>query len=377
MGEKPLVRTAIYTIQTNTKENVVLVIAALAALASSLFIKPSREYLNYFDYRTLTCLFCMLAVICALNNIHFFEILSRKIVSVFKTTRASILALVYITLLGSMLITNDMALLIFLPLAYFVLNSTGQRKHIMFTFIMQNFAANLGGMLTPFGNPQNLYLYSFFNIDSFEFIRIMLVPFVLSIVLITACCLFVKPEPLLLVDELDNDLDIKKTVIYLALFIFSISIVLRGIPFFYGLLVITCALLILDIKALKDVDYALLLTFCAFFVFSGNVSRLPFVSHFFASFMHQNTLLTGIVSSQLISNVPSAVLLSQFTTNYRDLLIAVNIGGVGTLVASLASLITLKEFNRHYPGRQWSFIKRFSIYNFGFLAALTLLCSLG
>lgn len=369
-------KTAIHTIKTSTKENIVFIIAAFAAILTSLYIKPSADYLNYFDYRTLTCLFCMLAVICALNNIYFFEILSRKIVSVFKTTRTSILALVYITLIGSMLITNDMALLIFLPLAYFVLNSTGQRKHIIFTFIMQNFAANLGGMLTPFGNPQNLYLYSFFNINSLEFMRIMLLPFILSVALITACCLFIKSEPLVIIDDYEKELDVKKTLVYLALFILSISIVLRGIPLYYGLLIIICALLVLDVQALKDVDYALLLTFCAFFIFSGNISRMPAISHFVATILHKNTFLTGVVSSQFISNVPSAILLSRFTADYRDLLVAVNVGGVGTLVASLASLITLKEFSKHYPGRQWIFIKSFSIYNFGFLIVLAGLCLL-
>ena len=159
------------------KKNAVLCIALFAATVTAIIVPPDGEYLGYFDWKTLTCLFCVLAVVCAFKNIHFFYILAKKIVQVFQTTRASILALVYITFLGSMLIANDMALLTFLPLGYFVLHTTGKEKYMAFTFIMQNIAANLGGMLTPFGNPQNLYLYTKFNIPTGEFVATMLPPF--------------------------------------------------------------------------------------------------------------------------------------------------------------------------------------------------------
>ena len=162
------------------KKNVVMFVALFAALLSSIAVPVDREYLGYFDFKTLTCLFCVLAVVCALKNIHFFYILAQKIVQLFKNARLSILVLVYITFIGSMLIANDMALLTFLPLGYFVLHTTGKEKYMAFTFIMQNIAANLGGMLTPFGNPQNLYLYTKFNIPTPEFMGIMAPPFVKS-----------------------------------------------------------------------------------------------------------------------------------------------------------------------------------------------------
>ena len=159
------------------KKNAVLCIAVLAGIITSCIVPPDSEYLAYFDFKTLTCLFCVLAVVCALRNIRFFTALANKIVRLFKNTRACILALVYITFLGSMLIANDMALLTFLPLGYFVLSSTGKQKYMAFTFIMQNISANLGGMLTPFGNPQNLYLYTKFHIPTGEFMLVMLPPF--------------------------------------------------------------------------------------------------------------------------------------------------------------------------------------------------------
>ena len=357
------------------KKNVVMCIALFAAIITSLIVPVDKVYLEYFDVKTLTCLFCVLAVVCALKNINFFYMLARKVVQYFKTTRLSILVLVYITFIGSMLIANDMALLTFLPLGYLVLTTTHKEKYMAFTFIMQNIAANLGGMLTPFGNPQNLYLYSFFNIPTDEFMGIMFPPFIVSILLITICCLCVKSEPLHLEDEKIN-LVPWRTVVYLLLFTLSIAIVFRGIPYWVGLVVIPISLLFLDRKALKMVDYPLLFTFVFFFIFAGNMARIEIVREFFSGLLNINTLVFSIVSCQFISNVPSAILLSQFTTNYSDLLLGVNIGGAGTLIASLASLITFREYVKHNPGKTKYYIGLFTAFNFGFVIVLTVLMSL-
>ena len=353
------------------KKNFVLTAAVLAAIITSLIVPPDAEYLGYFDVKTLTCLFCVLAVVCALKNINFFYILARRIVQLFGTVRMSVLALVYITFIGSMLIANDMALLTFLPLGYFVLTSTGAEKHMAFTFVMQNVAANLGGMLTPFGNPQNLYLYTKFQIPTGEFMSIMFLPFLISIALITALCWFFLPSDPLSIAESNAKLDPKKGVLYGLLFALSIAIVFRGIPYWIGLLVIPPVLLFVDRKALKMVDYPLLLTFVAFFIFSGNMARIDAVRNLLEFLLDKSTLLFSVLSCQVISNVPSAILLSQFTDNYRELLLGVNIGGVGTLIASLASLITLREYTSHNPGKAGSFVKVFSAVNFGLLFILT------
>ena len=353
------------------KKNAVVCIAFLAAIITSIIIPVDKEYLGYFDYKTLTCLFCVLAVVCALKNINFFYMLARKVVQLFKNARMSVLVLVYITFVGSMLIANDMALLTFLPLGYFVLTTTGKQKYMAFTFIMQNIAANLGGMLTPFGNPQNLYLYTKFVIPNLEFMGIMAPPFVLSVAIITLCCIvFVKPEPLSLPDEAIT-VEPKRTVLYLALFALSIAIVFRGIPYWIGLIVIPIVLFFADRKALKMVDYGLLFTFVFFFIFAGNMARVEAVRQAFSGLLEKSTLLFSVVSCQCISNVPSAILLSQFTDNYRDLLVGVNIGGVGTLIASLASLITFREYVKHNPGKTGYYIGLFSAFNFAFLIILT------
>ena len=352
------------------KKNAVLCIAVLAAVITAFFVPPDAQYLQYFDLKTLTCLFCVLAVVCAFKNINFFYVLATKIVKIFKTTRASILALVYVTFLGSMLLANDMALLTFLPLGYFVLSSTNKKGYMAFTFIMQNIAANLGGMLTPFGNPQNLYLYSKFNIPTDAFIATMLPPFVLSVALITVCCLCIKKEPLCIEDS-PTRLPVWRTVVYFVLFVYSIIIVFRVVPYQTGLIIIPLALLFLDRKALKDVDYGLLCTFVAFFIFSGNMSRIGAVRSLFEWLLSQNTLLFSALSCQVISNVPSAILLAQFTQNWQALLIGVNIGGCGTLISSLASLITFKEYVKHNPDKSKKYIALFSVFNFAFLIILT------
>ncbi|MBQ2769322.1 MAG: citrate transporter [Clostridia bacterium] len=353
------------------KTNAVLTIALLAALITSIIVPPDKEYLGYLDYKTLTCLFCTLAVICALRNIRFFSVLAAKIVRLFKTTRSTILALVYITFLGSMLIANDMALLTFLPLGYYVLTSTGKQKYMAFTFIMQNIAANLGGMLTPFGNPQNLYLFNRFSIPTGDFITTMLPPFCIAVALITLCCLFVKKEPLQLETEEKTALPKARTAVYGVLFALSITLVFNLLPFWVGLIVIPLCLLFLDRKALKDVDYGLLFTFVAFFIFAGNMARIDAVQRLFSSLMNANPLLVSALSCQAISNVPSAILLSQFTSDWQALLVGVNVGGVGTLISSLASLITFRQYTKYNPKKAGSYILLFSAFNFAFLILLT------
>lgn len=352
------------------RKNTVMVIAFFAAAMTTIFVPIDAQYIGYFDFKTLTCLFCVLAVVCALKDIRFFYMLARRIVHLFRNVRLSILALVYITFIGSMLIANDMALLTFLPLGYLVLTTTGKEKYMPFTFIMQNIAANLGGMLTPFGNPQNLYLYTKFSIPNAEFVSIMAPPFTLAVALITASCLiFVKPDALEVPDE-EISLPPLRTTLYLALFALAIAIVFRGIPYWIGLVVIPLVLLFADRKALLEVDYPLLLTFVFFFIFAGNMGRIDAVRSFFSSLLEKDTLTFSTLSCQFISNVPSAILLSQFTDNYRALLVGVNIGGVGTLIASLASLITFREYAKHNPGKAGSYIAQFSAFNFSFLLVL-------
>lgn len=345
-------------------------VALTAALITSIIVPPDQSYFSYFDFKTLTCLFCVLAVVCALKNIDFFYCMAEAIVRKCNNLRICTLALVYITFIGSMLITNDMALLTFLPLGYFVLAGTGNSSYMAYVFILQNIAANLGGMLTPFGNPQNLFLYTEYSIPTAEFISIMLPPFIISMVLITICCLAVKPAPITF-QQPQNQYNRKRALLCFALFGLCIAVVFRFVPYIIGLAAITITLLLSDRKALKMVDYPLLGTFAAFFVFSGNMARIAAVKTIFAALLSKSTLMVSMLLSQFISNVPAAILLSQFTTDYRGLLLGVNIGGMGTLIASLASLITFREYLKHNSNKGGYFIGLFSAIGFGFLAILT------
>lgn len=358
------------------RNNTVLCIALAAALITALIVPPDMQYLSYFDCKTLTCLFCVLAVVCALRNIRFFTCLARGIVRRFTNLRSASAALMIITFVGSMLIANDMALLTFLPLGYLVLSETHMEKHMAFVFIMQNISANLGGMLTPFGNPQNLCLYSFYNIPTGEFLSIMAPPFAAAVVLILSCCLFLPRSPLMLSGMETIVLPKKRTAGYLVLFALAIVIVFRIIPYWVGLIVIPAVLFFADRKALGDVDYPLLATFCAFFVFAGNMSRIPAVRSVFSALLERNTLLFSALSCQFISNVPSAILLSQFTDQYKALLLGVNIGGTGTLIASLASLITFRTYTKYNPDMTKPYLALFSAVNFGFLIILLAFCQI-
>lgn len=352
------------------KSHVVLLVAIVAAAVTCFFVPPDADYAGYFDLNTLSCLFCTLAVVNALKQRYFFEWLSGKIVTAFGNMRRVTFALVFVTYFGSMVMANDMALVTFLPLGYYVLSSCKKNEHTAFIFIMQNIAANLGGMLTPFGNPQNLYLYSYYSIQAGEFFAIMALPFGVAFVLIAGTCFVVKPEPVKLETPPAQAPVLWRMIVYFVLFALSVMIVFRVFDWYIGLIAVTVSLLILEPRAFLHVDYALLLTFCAFFVFSGNMARIPEVRAFLSALIGASALLVGTASCQVISNVPSAVLLSRFTNDYRNLLVAVNIGGLGTPIASLASLITLGEFRRRMPGKTLRYLALFSLINFSFLAVL-------
>ena len=284
-----------------------------------------------------------------------------------------------------------------LPLSAATLLKAGWERSLPFAFIMQNLAANLGGMILPFGNPQNLYLYERFSIPLGDFLSIMALPFAVSVALIALCCaLFVKPDAprtmkkratkkRVAKDPRDGALPDKSELAYAALLALVIASVFRLVPYPVAVGAVVVALGALDRRALRTVDWGLLLTFACFFVFAGNLARVPAVEAFFLHWMNESALLVGAGASQIISNVPAAVLLSHFTDSYAALLVGVNVGGAGTIVASLASLITFNEYRivrRGFPSRPalarvtpGVYLARFTAYNAAFLAVLLLACA--
>jgi Na+/H+ antiporter NhaD/arsenite permease-like protein len=228
----------------------------------------------------------------------------------------------------------------------------------------------MGGMITPYGNPQNLYLYSYFEIPTVEFFGVLLIQSVTIAALLFIAGLFIKNEQLSL--KTDGKIEIKKKeiIVYAVLFVFVIFSIFRVVPHIITLALVVLAVLIVDRARFRYVDYALLATFCVFFIFSGNIARIPAIENFMVSIVTQNTLLAGIISCQFISNVPTAILLSKFTENYRDLLVSVNIGSLGIIISSLASLITLKEYLKHQPKNFKKYMLLFTLINTAFLAVM-------
>lgn len=380
------------------RTHAVLVVSAVAALATVPFVPPDAVYLGYFDLKTLACLFSILALVGALRNVGAFEAVARRAVARFSTCRSAVAALVAATLVVSMVATNDMALIMLLPLSAATLLKAGWERALPFAFIMQNLAANLGGMILPFGNPQNLYLFERFAIPPADFLATMALPFAVSVLLIAVCCaVFVKPLPARIPSvpvEADNASTPAvsaqsshrraRAALYTALLALVIASVFRLVPYPVALVAVIAALALLDRLALRATDFGLLLTFACFFVFAGNMARIPAVEAVLSQAMQQSALLVSAGASQIISNVPAAVLLSHFATDYHALLVGVNIGGAGTLVASLASLITLNHFRivrASFPGRpelarhtSRTFLAQFTLYNGVFLVILLVVC---
>lgn len=268
-------------------------------------------------------------------------------------------------------LANDMSLITLLPLTCIVLTSTNKQKYLAFTLILQNIAANMSGMITPHGNPQNLFLYSYFNIPTLEFIKILLPQFfIVLIMLILLPIIFVKKEPLELVYKENHEINKKRVTVYLGMFIFSLLTIFRVVPNYIGVIVITLMAIIFDKKALKTMDWDLLLTFSCFFIFSGNISRITFISNFLINMLSKSVLVTGLISCQFISNVPTAVLLANFTNDYKALITSVNIGSLGTLISSLASLITLKMYLKTEPKGLANYMLMFTVINLAFLIVL-------
>lgn len=370
-----------------------LVVAAVAAAASALAVPPDEAYLGYFDWKTLGCLFCVLAVASALRLMGAFDRAARAVIARFRRPGPLALALVLTTAALSCVATNDMALIMMLPLSAATLMGANLPRLVTPVFVLQSLAANLCGMIVPFGNPQNLYLYSYYGLGLGDFLAAMALPFALSTAGIVACTWWLCGQSNGGSDRDDTrslaapmPLSRRRLAIYGALVALTLLAVFRIVPVAAAVAVVAAALAALDRRALAAVDWGLLATFACFFVFAGNMARVPEVSAWLSPLMADHGLLVSAGLSQIISNVPAAVLLSHFTGAWQPLLVGVNIGGAGTLVGSLASLITLQHFTsvrKIFPratalpelstGR---FLALFSVLNFGFLAILLIACGM-
>lgn len=358
------------------KGDPVLLAAWGLALVSAFLVPPDREWLGYVDFHTLGLLFCLMLVMAGLQDIGFFQRLGEGILGRTRTARQLELVLVLLCFFTAMLITNDVALITFVPFAGAVLGMAGLTDRIVPVVVFQTVAANLGSMATPVGNPQNLYLYSHYGVPLGEFFGAVL-PFAgLSLVLLTGALLMRRSAPLPEIPSTAGQLPPARgqLLCYLGLFLLSLAAVAKLIPVLLLVPMVMAAILLIDHRLFARVDYGLLLTFAGFFIFIGNVGRIPAFRELFASLLAGREVYAAALVSQVISNVPAALLLSGFTDNARALLIGTNLGGLGTLIASMASLISYKYIALSFPEKKGKYLGFFTAVNLLFLAVLLVFC---
>ncbi len=367
---KPIIKTCLKFI----KKESVLCIAGLLAVLSACIVPPCAEYLTYVDYRVLTLLFSLMLVVAGLQSIGTFQYLGQYLLSGAGSLRKLALILVELCFISSMFITNDVALITFVPFAVLMLTMAEAKRQLIPVIVLQTIAANLGSMLTPIGNPQNLYLYSAFSLSMGEFLGYML-PLALAALLLLYLAIRCLPNRPLSADPAQRQTPpkLKPLLLYLFLFLICLACVTRLLSWQLLLCILVPTLLLFNRKLFARVDYMLLLTFAFFFIFIGNMERIPSVASLLEKLIHGHELLLGILLSQCISNVPSAILLSGFTGQARPLLYGVNIGGLGTLIASLASVISYRTYTQLKEADKGRYLKTFTLYNLLFLLPLSLL----
>lgn len=378
------------------QKETVCCIAFLLAVISMCFVVPSKNYISYIDFRVLALLFCLMAVVRGFSSIGVFTRLGTMLLTHVHSLRMLSALFIFLCFFFSMLITNDVALITFVPFTILVLSMAEQKKFLIPVIVLETIAANLGSMLTPLGNPQNLYLYTISGLSIGAFVRIMLPYSFVSAILLLIFILFLPKDTVSTVTAANtanstNTVTASNTsnviceavkarknprilfAFYLILFLLCLLTVLHILPYQILFFLVLTGFLLLDYRVLKDVDYFLLLTFLCFFIFIGNMKQISLVHELISKLLVHHEVLMGIGASQIISNVPAAILLSGFTDDYSALLIGVNLGGLGTLIASLASLISFKFYTNSNGSDTKRFLGIFTLYNVIFLGVLFVL----
>lgn len=357
----------------------VLLISWILAIISAFFVHPGKEYISYIDFRSLGILWGLMVIIQGFKENSVFEKIASALLSKVKKGWQLAAVLVFMCFVGSMLITNDVALITFVPFAIMILHNCDMEDMMIPVIVLQTIAANLGSMLTPIGNPQNLYLYGLAGMGLPQFVATML-PYSLLSAIMLFCAVIIISFKSVTPSTKNSTLVTKnfgskiQILIYGVLFTIAILTVLRiFIPWYIFVIIVLLVILGMDYKILFRADYVLLLTFIGFFVFTGNMGRIGFISDFFRNTIDGKEFAISIILSQFISNVPATLMLSGFTTNYKELLIGVNVGGLGTLIASMASLISFKSYTKEYRENTGKYVLTFTLFNIFFLIMLVIL----
>jgi len=362
------------------KLDIVMTVAWILAIVSALLVRPDGKYIDYIDFRSLGILWGLMIIIQGFKKNNLFDMLANKLISKFSKAWQLMAILVFICFFLSMFITNDVALITFVPIAIMILRRANLENVMIPIIVLQTIAANLGSMLTPIGNPQNLYMYGLTGLSLIDFCKIML-PYSLVSFLLLFIAIFIVNKSQANLDKLEKDVD-KSTekkiavdklevTIFTILFIIALLTVGRLIPYYIFTGIVLVVVFIMDRRLIAKADYILLLTFIGFFIFTGNMGRIPLIKDFLENVMTNREYLISLITSQFISNVPATLMLSGFTTNYKNLIIGVNLGGLGTLIASMASLISYKAYTKEYKENTGKYLKSFTVYNLIFLFVLT------
>lgn len=336
-----------------------------------IFVTPSKEYISYIDFRTLALLLALMLVVQGLKSCGLFDVLVNSLMRHIKNRRQLALMLVMLCFFSSMLITNDVALITFVPFTIMLLEIISEPAYSIYLIVLETIAANLGSMFTPIGNPQNLYLYSISGLSIGDFLKLMLPYTGISFLLLIVTIMLIKPIKITDMSNPDEQTpDIFPLIAYIALFVICILTVLHILDYRIMLGIVLAAVLILNYRLLTKADYILLLTFVAFFIFIGNMKQIPAVSNILSSLVTGRECIVSVAASQIVSNVPAAMLLSGFTDSYSELIIGTNLGGLGTLIASMASLISFKFYGKTKDSNTGKYIAVFTVMNVVFLAVL-------
>jgi len=356
------------------KNEIVLVVSLFVAVVTMFFVPPSADYIGYINFSVISLLFCLMLVVAGVMETNLFGVVSERMLFVTKSERAVTIVLVAVTFFSAMLITNDVALITFVPLTISIFGSE-RKDRLILTVVLETIAANLGSMATPVGNPQNLYIYDYFSLSIGEFFRILMPTVILSAVMILVACFIGKNTAMRGDDNIDNNIkDKKKLALYVVLFTVCMMTVLRILDYRITLGIVVLSAFIFDRKIFKKVDYFLLLTFVAFFIFVGNLRAIPEINSALGEMINGREFIFSVIASQIISNVPAAAMLSGFTDNAAALLMGVDVGGLGTPVASLASLISLKLYSKSKNSDMKKYLLVFTVMNVIFLGIFILFC---
>ena len=367
------------TLKQFVKNEIVLCVAFILATISCFIIVPSKSYLEYIDFRTLSILFSLMITMAGFQKLSVFRQIGEALVNRTKTLRGLVIILVLLSFFSSMFITNDVALLTFVPFSIITLSIANKKDKYIVVIVLETLAANLGSMLTPLGNPQNLYLYSLSNMGLWSFVKLMLPYSLCSLILLLISVEFFigKEEGKLTKTQANIYQRSKKDklliAMYVILFLLSILVVSRVLPYYIGLIIVIITVILFDNRVLRKPDYSLLFTFIFLFIFIGNIKRIPVLSDFLSKIIKVNEVGVSILLSQFISNVPAAILCSGFTKNIVKLIIGTNLGGLGTLIASMASLISFKQYSYIDGADTKRYILVFTVLNVLYLACLYML----